>query len=135
LKLQPGIAAVHYNLGNALVATDRRAEAVEHYAAALRAQPDYAEAHHNLGSVLFELGRLDEAAQHYSETLRLQPDFPNARGEPRTRARAEENGPRIVFISALFSAVKGQASRIRDTASRGRHPVSKTPSTAAKRVS
>jgi len=58
---------------------DRTADALGHYATALRLKPDYDEAHNNLGTLLARLpGRQADAIVHYETALRLRPDFAKA---------------------------------------------------------
>jgi tetratricopeptide (TPR) repeat protein len=73
LAVHPGNAMAHINLGSALEAQGRPAEALHHYQAALRLQPRRAQVHNNLGNVLDALGRHEEALGHYREALRLKP--------------------------------------------------------------
>jgi len=74
LKLKPGSAAAHYNLGTALTVARRLNEAGAEYREALRIDPSYAAAHNNLGSVYLADGRLDAAIHEFSEVARLQPE-------------------------------------------------------------
>jgi len=74
LKLKPGSAAAHYNLGAALTVARRLNEAGAEYLEALRIDPSYAAAHNNLGSVYLADGRLDAAIHEFSEVARLQPE-------------------------------------------------------------
>jgi Flp pilus assembly protein TadD len=74
LKLKPGSAAAHYNLGTALTVARRLAEAGDRYRDALRIDPAYAAAHNNLGSVYLADGRLDAAIHEFSEVARLLPE-------------------------------------------------------------
>ncbi|HEX3999516.1 MAG TPA: tetratricopeptide repeat protein [Pirellulales bacterium] len=71
-------AAMHNNLGEALIALRRFSESVEPYRRAIELKPDFAEAHSNLGNALKELGRIDEAIASYGHALRLKPDFAEA---------------------------------------------------------
>jgi Flp pilus assembly protein TadD len=61
------------DLGIALAAAGRFAEATEHYAQALRLKPDSAESHNNLGIALAALGKTTEAIEHFHQALRLKP--------------------------------------------------------------
>jgi protein O-mannosyl-transferase len=64
------------NLGNALDADGRTADAMAQYLEALRLRPDLAEAHSNLGNVLAKVpGRMSEAIAQYEEAVRLKPDY------------------------------------------------------------
>lgn len=69
-----------YNLlGNALLETNRPAEAVEAYQAAVRLNPRYPAPHINLAIVLGRLGRADEARIEQQIALRLEQE---SRGGP-----------------------------------------------------
>jgi len=71
---RPGNARAQSNLGNALLAVGRAADAVPHYEEALRLNPDYADAENNLGRALVELGRPADAIPHLEAALRAKPD-------------------------------------------------------------
>ncbi|MCX6951528.1 MAG: tetratricopeptide repeat protein [Verrucomicrobia bacterium] len=79
LRLEPGWAHVHYNLGNALFDQGRVAEAAAHYRSAVRLNPAYVKAHYNLGNALVRLGQPEGALESYRTALRLRPDFVEAR--------------------------------------------------------
>jgi tetratricopeptide (TPR) repeat protein len=68
----------HQNLGFALAAQGKDAEAERHYVEALRLRPKLEGAHHGLGNVLVNLGRADEAVAHYLEAIRIKPDYAGA---------------------------------------------------------
>jgi tetratricopeptide (TPR) repeat protein len=73
LRLQPGTAPAHYNLGLCLFQSGRILEAIEHYERALELSPEYPEAHNNLGGALSSVGRLDEALLHFQKSVELDP--------------------------------------------------------------
>ena len=75
LRLKPGYAEAHNNLGNALDSLGRTTEAIAHFEEALRLKPNYVEAHNDLGIALGSVGRTPEAIEQYEEALRLKPDF------------------------------------------------------------
>ena len=66
------------NLGNALMAQDRIAQAVHHYSLALQDNSGHAPAHNNLGVAFFKQGRVDMAIRHYSTALDINPDYAEA---------------------------------------------------------
>ena len=66
------------NLGIALAAAGRPAEAIEQFGRAVALNPDYAEAHDNLALALAGVGRTAEAIGHYERALQLKPDYPDA---------------------------------------------------------
>lgn len=75
---RPNNGRAHNNLGKVIFAAGRPAEALVHYAEAVRLQPAAPEPHYNLGLALARLQRPAEAIAHYEEALRLQPDYPDA---------------------------------------------------------
>ncbi len=79
VRLKPGYAEAHSNLGNALDSLGLTREAIAEYEDAVRLEPALAEAHCNLGRVLQTVpGRLDDAIGQYEEALRLRPDYAEA---------------------------------------------------------
>ncbi len=71
-------AITESNLGVALQAEQRVAEAIPHYQRAIALRPDYAPVYSNLASALRAGGHSDEAIATYQRALALQPDFPDA---------------------------------------------------------
>jgi tetratricopeptide (TPR) repeat protein len=69
----------HYTLGNELMSSGRRAEAIAEFESVLRVKPDWAEADNNLGILLANLpGRKDEAVAHFEAAVRLDPNLAEA---------------------------------------------------------
>ena len=60
-------------LGNYLYRNGKKAEAYEHFEAAVRLQPGDGKAQYGFGVVLDSQGRTDEAIQHYRIALRIDP--------------------------------------------------------------
>ena len=79
VKLAPGDAEAHCNLGNTFKDLGRIGEAEASYTQATELQPSLAEAHSNLGITLKDLGRFDEAEARYRQAIVLKPDFAEAR--------------------------------------------------------
>ncbi len=79
LRLKPGMAGAHYNLGRILSRRGRRAEAEKQYLEAVAADPGYAEAYNNLGMLLAEMGRVAESVGRFEKALELKPDSQKAR--------------------------------------------------------
>ena len=79
LEKYPGDFMAHANLGAALEARGRAAEAAEQYRAALRARPDSAAARNNLGAALQSVGNLEGAIAEYRRAVQAEPDYVNAR--------------------------------------------------------
>ena len=73
VRLDPGAAFAHFNLGTALALAGRREAAIDRYLEAVRLDPDYAVAHNHLGKMLEDLGRADDALYHYREAVRAAP--------------------------------------------------------------
>src|SRR5207249_85487 len=78
LTIDPKSSAAHSNLGSALIAQGKPAEASEHFREALHIRPDHADAHTNLGNALARQGKLSEAVEHYGQALKIKPDFGKA---------------------------------------------------------
>ena len=79
VKVSPGAARAHNNLGFALTEMGRLPEAIAELETALRILPDYPEAHCNLGVALMSSpGRLSDAMAQFQTTLREEPGFVNA---------------------------------------------------------
>jgi tetratricopeptide (TPR) repeat protein len=76
--LQPGLAAAHYNLANALKDLGRWDEAADSYRTALKLNPGLAAAHNNLGNVSKLQGKLDDADAGYRAAIAADPDFAEA---------------------------------------------------------
>jgi len=72
----PSSWAAHMNLGVALMASDRAADAIPHHLQALALKPDLVEARVNLGAARSALGQVDEAAADFVEAIRLRPRDP-----------------------------------------------------------
>lgn len=79
LEKYPGDFVAHANLGAALEARGRAAEAVAEYRQALRARPESAAVHNNLGAALQTAGDVDAAIAEYRQAVQAQPDYANAR--------------------------------------------------------
>jgi tetratricopeptide (TPR) repeat protein len=74
----PDSWVAHYNLGNALTAAGRTAEAEGEFAETVRLRPRFARAHNNRGDALDALGRHQEAIAAYREAIRVNPDLAEA---------------------------------------------------------
>ncbi len=79
LRLEPGYADAHNNLGFALEQQGRAPEALAQYAEALRLDPNLAEAHSNLGDMWYATpGRMSDAIAEYRRAILLKPALPEA---------------------------------------------------------
>lgn len=76
LAKNPACWMAHSNLATELAATPAGvAEALGHFAEAIRLKPDSAEAHNNYGNALVKLGREAEAVVEFETALRIAPEF------------------------------------------------------------
>ncbi len=73
LEKNPDSWLLHYNLGNALLATGSAEQAVNQYQEAIRIKNDYIQARNNLGIALHHLGRNEEAIACFQEALKIGP--------------------------------------------------------------
>jgi predicted TPR repeat methyltransferase len=104
LKIAPGYAEAHNNLGNVLFGQEKFHEAAACYRSAIVVEPDYAEAHCNLGGTFYRLGKMHEALACFEHVLGLEPENGMAlhmiaaiRG-----AHSEHAPPQ--YVTALFNA-------------------------------
>jgi Flp pilus assembly protein TadD len=74
VEFKPDSAEAHSDLGVALHAMRRSAEAILEQKEALRLKPDFAEAHFNLGNLLEEAGQLEESIREYQRAAALKPE-------------------------------------------------------------
>ena len=75
IGLNPKVAEAHNNLGNALRALKRPAEALASYDKAIALKPDFSAAHFNRGNALMDLKRPAEALASYDKAVALKPDY------------------------------------------------------------
>lgn len=75
---RPRNGRAYNNLGNALVAANRAAEAVPYFEQALRLVEPSATVHYSFGAALAASGRPQEAIAQYQEALRLFPEHAKA---------------------------------------------------------
>lgn len=78
LRLDPGSADAHYNLGVLLVRSGRKEAAEAAYLEATRLRPAYAEAWNNLGGLRLGAGRPGEAAAFFQRALEARPRYAEA---------------------------------------------------------
>ena len=81
-SLQPGDAAAHYNLGNALDKKGDLDGAIAEWRTAIRLQPDLADAHHNLGLALERKGDRRAALEESRTAYLLDPKDPKVAPRP-----------------------------------------------------
>lgn len=73
VALEPEIAAAHYELGKALIATDDLEGAIAAFRRTTELLPEYASAWGNLGAALGEAQRLDESTEALTRAVALDP--------------------------------------------------------------
>jgi tetratricopeptide (TPR) repeat protein len=78
LDRNPSAWLAHNNLGNLLLASGHRQEALSHLEAALQINPDFPEAHLSMGNALLESGQLGDAIAEYQKAIRLAPQLDRA---------------------------------------------------------
>ncbi len=78
LELNPFNPEALNNLGNALQAQGKDAEAIASYYSAIRLSPNYPEAYNNLGNVQYKQGNFAEAVSSYHRAIELSPNYSNA---------------------------------------------------------
>lgn len=79
IRLEPGYALAHFNLGkNLFYWKPDAAAAAEAFQEAVRLQPDLADAHFLLGNARVKLGDRDGAMAAFREAIRLRPEFAEA---------------------------------------------------------
>ena len=78
LRLMPGSAEVHCNLGAALKGLNRLDDAAAAYGHAIALKPGYPAAYSNLGEALLALGRFDEAEAACRRAIACHPGPPQA---------------------------------------------------------
>ena len=71
VRLEPGSAEAHYDLGVAHVRLNQLPAAASEFRLALKAMPDMVPAHNSLGAVLSDMGRAAEAEAEFREALRI----------------------------------------------------------------
>ena len=78
VRMNPGFAEGHNNIGATLLHRGDCAAAMPHFDAALKAQPDYAAAHYNLGVCQMRAGGVDAAIPDFEAAIRAAPDYADA---------------------------------------------------------
>jgi len=75
LGLQPGVSAIHANLGEAYRALGQLERAESCFRLALRLEPRNADAAYNFGLLLMQQGRIAEAAELFRQATQHRPNF------------------------------------------------------------
>lgn len=102
--LDPKLIDAWNNLGNALKAEDRWAEAAQAYQRALKINPQFAPAHNNLGLVLKEMGDLDQSLSHLHKAVELAPTYIDARYNKANLLRMKgEAQEAVILLQAILT--------------------------------
>lgn len=107
LRLDPGAAQAHSDLGTALAKTGQTTLAIQEFRAALRLAPGSAIVHNNLANALAADGRLAEALDEYQAALRIEPDY----AEARQNLEAIREDPAASHFNAGISLAKADRPR------------------------
>jgi Flp pilus assembly protein TadD len=78
VRLQPGSAEIHYNMGLALQGLGRIDDAIASYRRTLELEPGHAKAHNNLGYAYRDKNQLDEALVCIHNALQFDPNMAEA---------------------------------------------------------
>lgn len=78
VQTTPDDEDAHYNLGIALAAAGKNADARKEYERALEIFPDYGQAHNNLGNLLMKQNDFAGAIEQFQKALAINPDDANA---------------------------------------------------------
>lgn len=79
LRLRPGDAMQHFNLGVCLNHIGQREEAIASYRRALAIDPANPEVHFNLANGLRDAGQTQEAIEHFRQAITAKPGYRKAR--------------------------------------------------------
>jgi tetratricopeptide (TPR) repeat protein len=79
LKIKPGLAGTHLNMGNVYYIAGRTDEAIDRYRTALRLAPDLADARFNLALAYKKKGLKEEAIKEFERVLEARPQDKRAR--------------------------------------------------------
>jgi len=74
LRVSPGSALIHYNLGYVLAEQGKADAAIEHFSQAILIRPDYTSARIHLGAALFGQGKTAQGIEQLSKAVSQQPD-------------------------------------------------------------
>jgi predicted TPR repeat methyltransferase len=104
VRVDPGVAAAHANLGNTLRLRERLDEAMASYDRALRLQPDNARALKGRGLILWRWQRCEESLACYEQLLRIEPGY--ADGWIMKAAASEVMGRKAEAIASYRKALE-----------------------------
>ena len=78
IRIKPGFAMAHYNLGLVYGKSGMYKEAIEVYKQVIRIKPSFAVAHYNLGVACLKSGRYKEAILALKHAIRIGPNYVDA---------------------------------------------------------
>jgi Tfp pilus assembly protein PilF len=78
IRINPDIAAPHFNLGVVYNRLGMYKEAIESYRQGIRIEPDFVAAHVGLGFSYEQLGMSQEAIESYKQAIRINSDYAEA---------------------------------------------------------
>lgn len=78
LRIDPQVAEIHHNLGNAYAHQKLPDKAIESLKQALSIDPTLVEAHNKLGCIFYDQGNREMAISSWNEALNVDPDFREA---------------------------------------------------------
>jgi Tfp pilus assembly protein PilF len=104
IRIDPKLAAVHFNRGIALHAQGETDEAIAEYREAIRIRPDYYEARCNLSNALADRGKLDESIAEIRRAIRIKPEL--AVLHYTLGVGLDENGQRDEAVAAYREAIR-----------------------------
>jgi tetratricopeptide (TPR) repeat protein len=124
IELNPSEAAVHTNLGIALLRTDHAAEAALECRKAIELSPDYVEAYANLGVALARSARPQEAIEPLERALAAKPDDAEVHSNLGLSlamvGRIDEGIPHLEKALAMQPDFEGEFNLARVLAARGK---------------
>ena len=78
LRIDPQVAEIHHNLGNAYAHQKLPDKAIESLKQALSIDPTLVEAYNKLGCIFYDQGNRELAISNWNEALKVDPDFREA---------------------------------------------------------
>lgn len=94
MKIDPGFAAGHNNLGMVLKALGQMQEAIVSYQKAIELNPSYADAYQNIGVALLKMGNVPESISAFGKAIALH-EQQNPAEAQRLRQGLQEMGFQI----------------------------------------
>ncbi len=91
LRLEPGNALLHLELGHVLIKLDEEKRALTEFATASALRPDVAEAHSNYGVLVLRAGDADKAVEAFRKVTALKPNSAVARMHLGNGLRAQKH--------------------------------------------